>query len=335
MKARGIYIDEFRPRLPDVPIQHFLLTHAHSDHMVGLTRTFARRPAAPIYCTAQTARLAQIAVKGLTPDHFRVLRYQEPCRLGPQATLWAFPSFHCDGSAMFLVALHGPVPDVHEPVWNELRPGEPLRILYTGDFRFCLPMRRECALLADTLVHRLYYDDTFDDLDVPVPCFSDICQALDRTLTHLLSSGRFRHVYINAAVLGVEPVLRWLARHRQMRLGLCPRLKTHLRGEQLQYLLGPHLDLEGEVVGCPVRVGHRRLSVVRPPDAWVVLTCTAFLCPAASVKEGLAPTFRVKFCTHSNHAEINEFKQFVSPLSTNACEEVVRLKELRCRRGAS
>lgn len=161
---KGMVVDDFK-----IKTTWYFLTHAHRDHIVGLTKTFQK----PIVCTSLTRDLLVIEKPFL--KHFHVVEYYEPFRIN-NIDCMAFPAYHCDGSAMFLIG----------------------DILYTGDFRlFAIP---------DIQPSIIYYDNTLMNYpDFIAPTYE---QTL-KELTHLMDSLE-DPIFINVQVLGCEMLLREL-----------------------------------------------------------------------------------------------------------------------------
>lgn len=333
----GVLVDKFKvPKAMGIsshPPTAFMLTHAHQDHMKGLKANFGeRRRHAKIYCTQVTADLAMLAVHGLEKRDFAIVSYGEPFHPAPHVTAWAFPAFHCDGSAMFLFELYG---DDDAKGASAESKHQVLRILYTGDFRFHPDMRKN-DLLVDHMVDRLYYDDLFDEISVEYPNYAETVQTLVAAISMLQDRG-YRHLYINASILGIEPVLREVVDLTGYQLSLSPSLRKTWRGKQLKYLLGNRLD---ENHATSITLGHRAKDDDRR-SPWIIPTCTYFLCSteeekANMIEERQSHHFYVWFCTHSNQHENNHFKAMVSARHVNPCQEALSSRDdktLACHAG--
>ncbi|GAA6043928.1 hypothetical protein JCM8097_000903 [Rhodosporidiobolus ruineniae] len=150
------------------PPLFYLLSHAHTDHFVGLDSPHF---AGLIYCTPVTRRLLletmtaadrvrydelgervgknykhkglrkkQTAVKGgkgRGMDRIRTLEYNTPTVIpgpdGTSVTVTAIDANHCPGSAMFIVT--GPTPSPSAPSTSTTVLTPPISILHTGDSR--------------------------------------------------------------------------------------------------------------------------------------------------------------------------------------------------------
>lgn len=222
----SLYVDDFRPSSP-LP-QLCLLTHAHSDHLMGLERQTYRGPL--VYCTYATRAI----VLGLRSDggqgklkfqHLRkesggvdVLRplaldtpYKFTCdNEALQVTL--LNANHCPGSCMFLIQ------SVSKAV------------LFTGDVRcerwHVDALRHHPALLNFTLGNRtalsLYIDNTFEEHADPFKSYKgnfdgirSLCQLASRYPVHT-------HFAAVRLTLGYEEVLVALSSQLSTKIHMDP-----------------------------------------------------------------------------------------------------------------
>jgi len=309
----GVAVDKFQ-----VGVQAYMLTHAHMDHMKGLKADFGdKRDQAKIFATRVTADLAKLAVSGLREEDFQIIQYDTPFYPAEHVTAWAFPAYHCDGSCMFLFELNGDSDD----------PQRLLRILYTGDFRFHPDMRKN-QMLIDFMIDRLYYDDVFDEIDDEYPNYAESLNHMMAGIAMLEDRG-YKRIYINASILGLEPILREIADVTGRPFGLSPALRGTWRGRQLKYLLGDRLD---ETHTAHLTLAHRKHDDDhRIP--WIIPTCTYFLCDDKHKQKKPLHHFYVWFCTHSNQLENNHFKLLVGARQVNPCQGA--LKQIKCRKSES
>lgn len=311
LQSRHIQVDKFSVAQGTKPsVQAFFLTHAHTDHMRDLKANFGeRRGSAKIFATRVTARLAMITVQGLEPDVFSVMEYHQPYHPTRGVTAWAFPAYHCDGSCMFLFEVDGS-----------------FRILYTGDFRWN-PQIRDNNLLLDFRLDRLYYDDFFDEVKETYPTYAESYAALRQHVVALQLAPQVRRIFINASILGVEPMLRELSDELGVRYSLSDSLHDTWRGRQLEYLLEHRLTCDN---GSPVVLGIAKLDDTdQPSHPWLIPTCTYFLCGDEHKKVRKAHHIYIQFCTHSNAQENTHLKVLLSARQINPCGEAVR--QLTCR----
>merc|ERR1712137_855616 len=144
----------------------------------------------------------------------------------------------------------------------------------------------------------------------------------------MLQDRGYKRVFINASILGIEPILRDVVDMTGLQLGLSPSLHNTWRGKQLKYLLGTRLD---EHHMTHITLGHRHKDDNKRYP-WIIPTCTYFLCSTDDEKSGLIEErashhFYVWFCTHSNQQENNHFKALVSARHVNPCQESMTSKD--------
>jgi hypothetical protein len=314
----GISVDHFSSE----GVQHFLLTHAHSDHMKGLATQFRRKSGGKLYCTQVTRDLTMMTIEGLCAKDFHVVRYGEAVKISDSATIWAFPSYHCDGSCMFLIELtHG---------------DQVVRIVYTGDFRFQPDMRKN-SLIVDRVVDRLYYDDTFDEIKIPYPTYNESLTQILSCIALLQDQGHER-IHIHCSILGLEPLLREISDTTGYVFCLLPSFKDTWRGAQLKYLLEhrlqkDHHESTQKTVICLGNYkydhGHEERKKTDPMIPWIIPTCTYFLCDDKHQKRTPPHHYYVWFCTHSNQLENIQMKLLISAKDINPCGAA--LQKLKCK----
>lgn len=149
----GFVVDSFRvSKDRDDATIHFL-THMHSDHYGGLTKTSLKR-GAQIYCSETTGQLAKHILK--LPDQLvRCLPIgtpvEIPCTSGNSrgATVWLYDANHCPGAVLLLFR-----------VWSTRQ-----WVLHCGDCRFqrstfAAHTQLQRVVAAQSL-HALYLDTTY------------------------------------------------------------------------------------------------------------------------------------------------------------------------------
>ncbi|PWY89076.1 p450-domain-containing protein [Aspergillus heteromorphus CBS 117.55] len=170
----SICVDAFRYGAVE-GCQAYFLSHFHSDHYIGLAKSWRH---GPIYCSRATANLVsqQLKVdrKWLVPLEFE--KTAEVPGTGVQVTL--IEANHCPGSAIFLFEKpmgSGPTRRTH-------------RVLHCGDFR-ASPLHVQHALLRPDVVDAAtgqlrqqridacYLDTTYLSPRYAFPCQEDVIQA--------------------------------------------------------------------------------------------------------------------------------------------------------------
>lgn len=321
LQSRGIFVDKF---LKDGNV--FLLTHAHTDHLRGLTKKFSKKKKelkSKIYCTLITAKLTTMVVNGLTMDDFVIVNYDESFSPVDNVTVWAFPAYHCDGSCMFLFELNN-----LEEKEKDMQPTT--RILYTGDFRFH-PDMRDNPKLTDFLIDKLYYDDVFDAITTPYPNYAETAVRMIETLQSICKEEEEEEdeeqpICINASILGIEPILRQIADTCNIQFSLSSSLQHTWRGRQLKYLLDHRLVTTSENASR-FRLCHRKHDDLQV-GWWIIPTCTYFLCTETKVNDHNEKHIHIWFCTHANQLENNALKTMVGAKENNPCQE--RIDQLKC-----
>ncbi|KAK5578303.1 hypothetical protein RB653_003259 [Dictyostelium firmibasis] len=140
-------VDGFQYKSEDYT--HYFLTHFHSDHYVGITKTWSF---GNIYCTEETGKLVS---KKLGVDQRYIITCEWNKLIDIQGVKVAFlDSNHCPGSALILFI---------KSIRNEK--GEIIdeeSILHTGDFRYN-PSMNNYPLLKGRVISKLYLDNTYCD----------------------------------------------------------------------------------------------------------------------------------------------------------------------------
>lgn len=197
IEAWELTIDDFRGANHDL----HLLTHFHSDHMMGLDERFKGR----IFCSTITGKLLK-RFRKVSEACLCVIDPGQEIEIRPGLRLKAFEANHCPGAVMFL-----------------LRDGRE-NILFTGDFRYCREHDQHPELFE--AISTLYVDQTFDSDDdhYEHPTQDDaIARVLD-----LIRANPDKQVFIGMYRIGKEKILQ--AIHREL------GLKTHVSTERWQYL---------------------------------------------------------------------------------------------------
>lgn len=147
-------VDGFKLRRES--ISHYVLTHFHSDHTVGLGKKF---DSGVIYCTVETAALV-VEFLNVDPKHIRGVPMQQSIDVG-SARLTFLDADHCPGSAIVL--------------FEDLGTG--FLTLHTGDCRASDRMRKGLVnFLANRRVNELFLDTTYCDKRWCFPAQAIACQ---------------------------------------------------------------------------------------------------------------------------------------------------------------
>lgn len=148
-----IAIDCFK----EANVQLYFLTHAHSDHTVGLTKSWNK---SKIYCTEVTAKLTAHRL-GVRYSWFDILEIQQEYTFKLRSnddwiivTVTALPANHCPGSCMFV-----------------FEAGD-IKIVYTGDFKPDAKMYEMGESIwgpTSRIVDVMYVDNTYADRKCVLP----------------------------------------------------------------------------------------------------------------------------------------------------------------------
>ena len=155
----NIICDGFQYASKTLSTQYFL-SHFHSDHYTGLTKSW---DIGLIFCSSITAALVQSQL-GVDVQYLRPLPLNEPTPIenqGKAISITLIDANHCPGAVMFLISILGKV-----PLKNGTYPIVK-RILHVGDFRWSRNMMTQRSPLNDMLsssqssLDELYLDTTY------------------------------------------------------------------------------------------------------------------------------------------------------------------------------
>lgn len=168
-------------------IKYYFLSHFHSDHYVGLKKSFPH----PIYCSKVTANLVSLKIK-VHADLLHQININEPIILdGVEVT--ALDANHCPGSLMFLFTL----PDGR-------------RFLHTGDFRANSEMEEYPSLLRGP-IDEIYLDTTYCDPFYNFPSQSDVLHYVKSLVLDKLSNNLSLLIVCGSYTIGKEKVFKTIA----------------------------------------------------------------------------------------------------------------------------
>jgi hypothetical protein len=318
LKQMGIYIDKF---VKNSNISYFFISHAHRDHLVGLSNTFTNRPHQQIHCTQVTAELIKCQMDGLNDTDFVILEFNKPFKMKNTCiTVIPIKAFHCDGSAMFLFCI-----DNCQDIDN-------VTILYTGDYRYQPKIHKNNSFFSNVMIDRLYYDDTLDMLKSDLPSYEQTRNEIIDIISNVPES---MPIYINASILGFEFILRNVADSLGIKYSLSKGLKNTWRGKQLELLLEGYICNDNIFGKCRYILHHRNKDKNDGKSVYIYPTSTAFLCKQNEYKNKALPLqFQTEnityvwFSNHSNEKENKLFQQLVTPRITNPCKD--NLGFLKC-----
>ena len=309
------------------------LTHIHKDHSYGLDgkKFHSFHPQTMIYCSLITRDLLLLEHPHLNIEFFQEMKILVPVQFECehattrdkiQVEVVAIPSFHCDGSCMFLFTC----------IWKNS--GRKERILYTGDFRFdtffrCPQMDR---LRQEGTIDRCYFDDTLLENKITPPTYSDLAKQLAESFPF----ERNGHVvFLHMGPVGFEMVLRKWRTHPTRTVRMCTQhFPPHsLRAKQIAYLLPESRAIKQTTSPRPLLIlCHKKFRHEHEKSSmWIIPTCTQHFCEDQTNMQ-LENTVWLTFCTHASAREVQMFLHLMKPNHQNPCGEKINLQELSCSR---
>jgi hypothetical protein len=279
---------------------HFL-THAHTDHMNGLSELFIGK----IYCTEITRDLVMIH-KNIPKKRFIVLKLDKIYQLNKDVEFVVVDSHHCDGSIMIVFTIQGN------------------KILYTSDFRFHLEMKFNIHLKD---IDRMFFDDTLDLINIPeFPTAKNSFEDITAEILNIREKyGYNTKIYINCQILGIEKIVRRISIYLRESFQISDNLLTTFRGKQLKYLLSDNIIEQSNLV-----LGARNMDNLKE-NIWIFPTSIHFLCLQQNkdFSENIPPNhIYIWFSTHPNKAEIIKLSNLCNALELIPCNYAIT--HLKC-----
>eukprot|EP01063_Lacrimia_lanifica_P008214 TRINITY_DN15301_c0_g1_i1.p1 TRINITY_DN15301_c0_g1~~TRINITY_DN15301_c0_g1_i1.p1 ORF type:complete len:1106 (+),score=106.75 TRINITY_DN15301_c0_g1_i1:153-3470(+) len=305
-----IAVDDFS-YAPGVSV--YLLTHLHTDHLKGLSPSWAR---GVIYGSPVTLQLLRIRMPGIDETRLRPVAEGSETRLyldaGKQihVDMTTIGVAHCVGSVMYLLK------------------GYFGTVLCTGDFRFSASEAalRRLPMLQQDVVDDIYLDDTFLDPrhDFP-PQETTTEQVLTFLDEHANEHGRVDAVLVRTDLLGKEDLLVAIALHLETMVVVSPERMALLEPAIAHGLLPNVFTTDrdaGRVAAVPYRprdhdlmyrsqkTGRNVVGVI--PTGWVGTM------PELSKHKRV---LRVGYSCHSSYSELLTFVEWLRP---RACHSISR-----------
>lgn len=287
--------------------QAYFLSHFHSDHYGGLTRSWCH---GPIFCTEITARLVSMHLgvdsQWLRPVKLDILYVVE----GVQVQF--LEANHCPGAALILFQTSG---------------GQ--RILHTGDFRACKSMQVYPDLLSGRITS-LYLDTTYCNPKYNFPLQEDVIKHVVRLTRAALARNPKTLVTVGAYSIGKERVYLGIAKALNWSIYADKRRARTLRSLDWPDLTERLCADAGSSRLHVLPISHLNATKLRAYMQSLLPTYTAVLAfrptgwtyseKVGSKLEDLKPqcsgaitVYGVPYSEHSSYSELREFVQFLRP----------------------
>lgn len=272
----------------------FFLSHAHSDHTVGLTSSWKNHK---IYCSEITKNIV-VHKLGVRSDLLVGLPVDIPITISmdeygqEKLTVTLIDANHCPGAVMFLFE------------------GYFGTVLYTGDFRFHKSML-EHHTLKDKTIDKLYLDNTYCDPQCSFPTRSKASyKVLEIVQKHLKRNFK---IVIGVKSLGKEDLLVNVAVSSECWIGVDPQ-----RLNLLKVLNVPDV-FTSDLESTRIRVVMQREVTKQNLEDWNSIHPTIAILPTSLFQGDINPyqymsnVFVVPFSDHSSYEELVSFVSAIRP----------------------
>jgi DNA cross-link repair 1A protein len=315
-------VDRFVERPGRTVVPRFtLLTHAHADHLLGLsTESYP-----PVYCTASTAALASLRT-GAPASRFKHISFKVPTKVyaddSPRehvATVTALSANHCFGAAMFVVD------------------GSFGRVLHTGDFRYGGCISRDIRPYIGT-VDQLLLDCTYCHPSFDFPSQVLVLQQIVTAVTAAWQRGAGDDIFIGGDTLGKEELYVAIAKECETRVLVDrARYQTIAAADSelasKYFLTLPAIPPRSHLLSIPnsyhgSKTGLKNISAMIHVVPWWTLSPKLLsaweaktgrrakaIIPTACPSRLLSDTVRlhVPYSAHSSFSELREFVRYLRP----------------------
>lgn len=283
-------------------IRFFFLTHAHCDHMDGLTPSWIY----PIYCSPTTAKVVS-AIKGVDIKVFKQLELDTNYEILDEQGRWFMNVYlidadHCPGSVMFLLI------------------GEFGRILCTGDFRYerlkdTSPEGQPKSkinfdILNEGAIDRVFLDTTHWRTVEKLPSRKQLTQEIIK-LMEKHNDCQFL-IALPQVFLGREDMLIEIARHFESYISVSQK-----RMGVLEILEVPNVFTTGKLDNAQIRLIKLTKARVEFHRMLKFDDCNPFLIVPTSISSKLRFNFHenVRLIPYSDHSDRFEIESFLKQLN--------------------
>ena len=301
-------------------VSHYLLSHFHYDHFLGLSRHWSHR----VVCSSLTKRLLTSKLK-VREALITTLDVGESRKFG-ESLVTALDANHCPGSLMFLIRHSGQT------------------FLHTGDFRASPDMESLPVFWqADFSLSRLYLDTTYCRPEYDFPALEDVIDKTLQLVKSFLSEKPNTVILIGAYDVGKEKLLKAVVERLGCKVwGDEKRISTWRcleEGELLGRLVGDRARAQVQVItnsrvtwaklGLELeklkRGGWRHVLGVKP-TGWSHARgehSEASLTSLAIHTRGEVSLLEVPYSEHSSYSELERFVKFLRLKSPNDIVDIV------------
>jgi len=172
----------------DLPgIKHYLLSHFHYDHYIGLTKHWTHH----IVCSTITKRMATTFI-GVKAELITVLDPGDTRVVGG-CEVTAVDANHCPGSVMFVIRLSSGV-----------------TLLHVGDCRACHRMEEE-PVFWNTRIDKIYLDTTYCKPEYDFPSQEDVIMRTVDMVVEFVTAKPDTLVMVGAYTVGKERIFKAIA----------------------------------------------------------------------------------------------------------------------------
>lgn len=303
-------VDGFRFQHP--ACRAFFLTHMHSDHTTGLSRSFS---AGPIYCSPITARLLRCDM-GIRPDLIRILPLDLPTTICGVEVV-PIDANHCPGAVMFLFRVPPPPGSKKQA---------PTTILHTGDVRWQAGMAQHAALTGRQ-VDVLMLDTTYSQRKWTFPPQEEVVELMVQAMAREAAAGPpgavlfvvgSYHIGKERAYLGAGAALGWRvhcspAKRRLLHMLGLPAawlaLLTDVAEEAQIHVLGMGEQLHPQALADRIAGTRWQRAVAIRPTGWSWR-------PKGGLDvrtEGCVTVLGIPYSEHSSYTELRECVRALRP----------------------
>lgn len=282
----------------------YFLTHFHSDHYAGLSRTFTF----PIYCSQITGNLLKSKLH-VQEQYIHALPMNTECIVNGVSVV-LLDANHCPGAVMILFHL----PNGHV-------------ILHTGDFRADPTMER--SLLADQKIHTLYLDTTYCSPEYSFPSQQEVIQFAINTAFESVTLNPRVLVVCGTYSIGKEKVFLAIADVLGSKVGMSQEKYKTLRclnipemnslittdlNSSLVHLL-PMMQINFKGLQNHLRKFNGKYDQILAfrPTGWTHSNKLTSIADVTPQTKGNISIYGIPYSEHSSYVEMKRFVQWLQP----------------------